>query len=112
MDVRGDLAREVVKEDVHRAGICARQRQREGLIGSGPARGEKVEAGIALVDDARRALAALVPDACRAPLLPDPGLILAPDLDLPAGMLRRDGPEPFGQLLYGMARPSAALALS
>jgi hypothetical protein len=37
---------------------------------------------------------------------------LAPDLDLPAGMLRRDGPEPFGQLLYGMARPSAALALS
>lgn len=100
MDVRGDLAREMGEEDLHRAGIRARQRQCEGLIGSGSARGEEVEAGIALVDDARRAHASLVPDPCGAALRPDPRLIVAPDLKLLIWMLGRDGLKWCRQLIF------------
>jgi hypothetical protein len=90
----------VVEENLHRASVGSRQRQREGLVGSDPARGKEVEARIAPVDDAWRTQTSLVPDPCGAPLLPDPRLILTPDLKLLMGMLGRDGLKPGRELLF------------
>ena len=65
-------------------------RASEGLVGAGPAGGEEVEAGEALVGQPLRAHPALVPAVADPALLADPGLILAPELDPRVGMGPRD----------------------
>ena len=98
--VRGELMREVLEEDRHRARVRSRQSQSERLVGAGSAGRKQIQAGEALIDDPRRAEAALVPDPCGPPLLPDTRLILAPNLEALVGMLNREGLECCRQPLF------------
>ncbi len=98
--LRREVPRQVLQEHPHCARIRPRQRQREGLVRARPAGGEQVQARVALIDHAGRAHPALVPDARGPPFLADARLVLAPELELRVRMLRGDGLQPRGELLF------------
>ena len=64
------------RETPHCDPVGVGQDQRERVVGAGLDGGVDVGVDIALIEQARRSLAALPPDVADAPLLPDARLVL------------------------------------
>ena len=71
-----DGFRELVEECLHAGGICVGEDQRESVVGAGLDRGIDVGGYVALVAQARWALATLPPDVTDASLLSDARFVL------------------------------------
>ena len=71
-----DRLGERVEKRLHPNAVGIRQDQRERVVGAGLDRGVDVGVDIALIEQARRSLAALPPDVADAPLLADARLVL------------------------------------
>ena len=67
---------ERIEERLHARRIGVGQDQSEGVVGAGLDRRIDVGVDVALIDEARRALATLPPDVTDAALLADPRLVL------------------------------------
>ena len=71
-----DRLGERIEKRLHAGRVRVGQDQRESVVGAGLDHGIDVGVDVALIDQARRALAALPPDAAGAPLLPDARFVL------------------------------------
>ena len=71
-----DRLGESIEKRLHARAVRIGQDQRESVVGAGLDRGVDVGVDIALIEQARRSLAALPPDVADAPLLPDARLVL------------------------------------
>ena len=81
-----DGGRKPVQELLHRMRVRVGQHKREAVVGARFDGCEDVGEREAIVDEARRTLAAPPPDVARSPLLTDPRLVLEKEADALASM--------------------------